>query len=109
MPQLEFQQFLPVSPEEAWDFFSTPINLNRITPPEMNFIIRSALPEKAYTGLIIVYTVSPFTGIPLTWVTEITHIREHYRHPCRQVAGQEKNLKIFSYREKALKMLFPSV
>lgn len=103
MPQLEFQMFLPVSREEAWEFFSTPLNLNRITPPEMNFIIRSALPEKAYPGLIIVYTVSPLAGIPLTWVTEITHIREpdffvdeqragpyriwHHEHHFRPVAG----------------------
>ena len=73
---LEFKLFLPISLEAAWDFFSTPVNLNKITPPEMNFIIRSKLPEKAYPGLIIVYTVSPLAGIPMKWVTEITHVSE---------------------------------
>jgi ligand-binding SRPBCC domain-containing protein len=76
MTTLEFKLFLPISLEKAWDFFSTPLNLSKITPPEMNFIIRSKLPEKAYPGLIIIYTVSPVAGIPVTWVTEITQVRE---------------------------------
>jgi ligand-binding SRPBCC domain-containing protein len=76
MPNLEFSQFLPIGIHEAWDFFSRPENLNKITPPEMNFVIRTKLPEKVYPGLIIVYTVSPLAGIPMRWVTEITHVHE---------------------------------
>lgn len=29
-----------------------------------------------YPGQIIAYTVSPLLGIPLYWMTEITHVRE---------------------------------
>jgi ligand-binding SRPBCC domain-containing protein len=71
---VEYQQFLPISPEEAWVFFSNPANLSKITPPAMNFVIRSRVPENIYPGLIIVYRVSPLAGIPMTWVTEITQV-----------------------------------
>jgi ligand-binding SRPBCC domain-containing protein len=87
MTTLEFKLFLPVSLEKAWDFFSTPLNLSKITPAEMNFIIRSELPEKAYPGLIIIYTVSPVAGIPVTWVTEITQVKEPFYFVDEQRSG----------------------
>jgi len=66
---------LPLSPEEAWNFFSTPRNLARITPPEMNFrIVTPDLPEETYAGQIILYTLTPIAGIRADWVTEITHV-----------------------------------
>ena len=68
---------LPITMEQAWDFFSSPQNLNEITPSDMTFDITSEIPEKMYEGLIIAYKVSPILNIPLTWVTEITHIKEH--------------------------------
>jgi ligand-binding SRPBCC domain-containing protein len=68
---------LPITMEQAWDFFSSPQNLNEITPSDMTFNITSEIPEKMYEGLIIAYKVSPILNIPLTWVTEITHIKEH--------------------------------
>ncbi|MBK6904264.1 MAG: SRPBCC family protein [Saprospirales bacterium] len=76
MHQLKRTQRLPIDLQTAWDFFSSPRNLSVITPPEMGFELRSELPEKMYPGLFITYTVRPLLGIPLTWVTEITHIRE---------------------------------
>jgi ligand-binding SRPBCC domain-containing protein len=87
MTFFEFNQFLPVSIEKAWEFFSTPVNLGRITPPEMNFIIRTALPDKVYPGLIIIYTVSPVAGIPVTWVTEITQLKEPFYFVDEQRSG----------------------
>ena len=62
---------------ETWDFFSDPRNLSRITPEKLNFRIISDLPDRIYPGAIIRYKVSPLLSIPLTWVTEITHVREH--------------------------------
>ena len=76
MRKLEFKQFLPVTIEQAWSFFSSPANLSKITPKSMNFIITSILPEKVYPGLIITYNVSPVFSIPMTWVTEITQVNE---------------------------------
>lgn len=75
---LEFSQKIPLSLKEAWDFFSSPLNLAKITPAEMAFTVTSALkPEqKMYAGMIITYKVSPMLGIKLNWMTEITHVEE---------------------------------
>ena len=63
---------LPVSLKEAWEFFSSPANLGKITPPEMNFrILNSTTGTKVAQGTHILYKVSPLLGIPLTWETEI--------------------------------------
>lgn len=67
---------LKMSMEESWDFFSNPNNLPLITPPSLNLNITSELPDKMYTGMIITYTVAPMFNIPMTWVTEITHVDE---------------------------------
>jgi ligand-binding SRPBCC domain-containing protein len=37
MHQFKAEQFLPITKEKAWDFFSSPKNLSVITPPEMDF------------------------------------------------------------------------
>ena len=78
--QLREKQKIPASAEEVWDFISTPANLSRITPEYMRFEITTPdMPEKMYPGMIIVYWVRPLLGIRMSWVTEITHIREgHY-------------------------------
>lgn len=70
-----FTQILPISLEKAWSFFSNPYNLSEITPPEMNFQVQRTLPEKIYEGMFIEYRVSPLAGIPMEWVTEITHVK----------------------------------
>lgn len=69
-------QVLPISMDLAWNFFSSPVNLNEITPADMTFRIISKLPDKMYPGLIIIYKVSPMFNIPMTWVTEITQVQE---------------------------------
>lgn len=74
--QLKTSQKLPISIDKAWDFFSNPANLSKITPEWLNFQVTSALPEKMYAGLIITYYVRPLFNIPQTWVTEITHVNE---------------------------------
>ena len=62
--------------ETAWSFFSDPKNLAKITPQELGFKITSETPESIYAGLFIEYTVTPLFGIPVTWLTEITHCRK---------------------------------
>ncbi|HMU83357.1 MAG TPA: SRPBCC family protein [Leptospiraceae bacterium] len=69
-------ELIPISQAEAWDFFSRPENLKTITPPGIGFDIQGNPPEKIYPGLMITYIVKPLFGIPLTWVTEISHVRE---------------------------------
>ncbi|MDP2236272.1 MAG: SRPBCC family protein [Bacteroidales bacterium] len=71
---LKSKVILKASIEEVWDFFSSPANLKKITPPAMGFNIITGGDGKMYPGQIISYKVKPFAGIPLTWVTEITHV-----------------------------------
>ena len=77
MIQLIQKQFLPVSLNEAWDFFVIPKNLNAVTPKKLDFKILSDAPEKMYEGLLIHYKIKPMINISMHWVTEITHIKEH--------------------------------
>jgi len=73
--QLNRAQQLYCDIHSAWDFFSSPHNLSRITPKEVGFVALSNLREAdIYKGMIIDYTVSPLLGIPLKWQTQITAV-----------------------------------
>lgn len=70
-------QLLKTDIDNAWDFFSSPKNLEKITPKSLGFnIISKHHGEKMYPGQIIEYTVKPVLGIPLYWMTEITHVED---------------------------------
>lgn len=84
------KQFLPIGINLAWEFFSSPKNLSKITPSYMDFQITSELPEEMYEGMIITYTVKPVAGIPVNWVTEISHIRKPYFFIDTQLSGPYK-------------------
>ena len=73
---LEVRQLINRPLDEAWEFFSSPGNLSKITPGHMGFQITSGTPAKMYPGQIITYRVSPFPGLKTNWVTEITHVVE---------------------------------
>ncbi|MEM7007555.1 MAG: SRPBCC family protein [Thermodesulfobacteriota bacterium] len=99
--------------KEAWEFFSNPNNLPLITPPSLNLKITSELPDKMYTGMIITYTVAPVMNIPMTWVTEITHVDEphffideqrfgpykfwHHQHKFTQIEGGVEATDLVNY------------
>ncbi len=72
--QYRAKQFLPITINEAWEFFSNPNNLPKITPPWLNFEVTTQPDSKMYAGMIITYLVHPLLNIPTTWVTEITHV-----------------------------------
>jgi ligand-binding SRPBCC domain-containing protein len=90
MKQLIFKHELPLSPQEAWFFFSNPCNLAEITPPSMNFRIRNSLPPAIYEGMIIEYGVSPMWNISMEWITEITHVNAPYYFVDEQRVGPYK-------------------
>ena len=112
---LTFLQDIPVSLDTAWDFFSSPLNLNKITPPDMRFVVTSDYTEetKMYAGMIITYKVSPLFGIPLNWMTEITHVKEkqyfvdeqrfgpyalwHHQHHFKEIKGGVQMTDILHY------------
>jgi len=100
---LERLQILPISVQEAWDFFSNPGNLVQITPPGMDFRITSPPTNNTYAGQIITYTVRPLLRVAVNWTTEITHVERphffvdeqrfgpyrfwHHQHRFREVQG----------------------
>jgi ligand-binding SRPBCC domain-containing protein len=90
MHTLKTTLFLPITVEEAWDFFSNPSNLKTITPSHMGFDILSDVPEKVYEGLIIKYKVKPLLGIPMKWMTEIAEVKEPSYFVDNQLSGPYK-------------------
>lgn len=91
MHQLYRKTTLPISLEQAWDFFSSPLNLKKITPPSMDFEITSRFEKGVmHPGMIICYKVTPFLGIRLNWMTEITHVEDHKFFVDEQKIGPYK-------------------
>lgn len=73
--ELYREQQLNCDLQTAWDFFSSPMNLPKITPKDMAFTVLSEQKtNKIFEGMIIDYTVSPLLGIPLKWKTRITSV-----------------------------------
>jgi ligand-binding SRPBCC domain-containing protein len=108
-------QNMPLTLQQAWDFFSKPANLKDITPANMGFIIRSRYHgEQMYPGQIIEYTVKPLLGIPFYWMTEIKHVAEgkyfideqrfgpyslwHHQHHFKQIPGGVEMTDIVHYK-----------
>ena len=114
MYRLQAVQELPISIEKAWDFYSNPKNLAVITPDNLGFQIRTDLPDRMYPGMMIVYTVKPLLGIPMTWVTEITQMRQnelfideqrigpyqmwHHQHIFEEIDGGVRMTDIVDYQ-----------
>jgi len=112
---LQHTQKIPVPINKAWDFISSPLNLQLITPPYMGFkVISPGLPEKMYPGMMIQYKVSPLLGIPLTWVSEISQVQEfeffvdeqrvgpyalwHHQHHLAEINGGVLMTDIVNYK-----------
>lgn len=108
-------QKLPIDLNTAWDFFCKPDNLKEMTPDYMGFeILSNSGSEKMYAGQIITYNVRPVLGIPLFWMTEITHVKDreyfvdeqrtgpyamwHHTHFFKAVEGGVEMTDIVHYR-----------
>lgn len=91
MHNYKTEQWLPISVEDAWKFFSTPKNLALITPPELGFKIQSKLNgDEIFDGMIIDYKVKPLIGIPVHWKTEICRVLKPRLFTDRQIKGPYK-------------------
>lgn len=77
---------LPLSREQVFEFFSDAANLERITPPELNFSIMTPLPIAMGKGRLIDYRLSLF-GVPFSWKTEITEWNPPDMFIDRQIEG----------------------
>ena len=112
---LTYTQRIPVSIDAAWNFFSAPANLARITPPEMFFTITGGSCEMSiFEGMLVTYTLYPFMMIPVRWETEIASVRKpfsfediqksgpyeywHHKHFFREIEGGVEMTDILEYR-----------
>ncbi len=112
---LKTVQLIPVDIDTAWEFFSNPANLQAITPKNLGFkILSKHHGDKMYPGQIIEYKVSPVLGIPMYWMTEITHVKDkqffvdeqrfgpyqlwHHQHHFKIVEGGVEMTDIVHYR-----------
>ena len=113
--ELKKVQVIPASIERVWEFFSAPENLKTITPQHLGFqILSEKYGDTMYAGELIEYTVKPLLGIPLYWMTEITHIEPlkyfideqrfgpysfwHHQHHFKQVDGGVEMTDIVHYK-----------
>ncbi|RWU10972.1 SRPBCC family protein [Pedobacter chitinilyticus] len=86
--ELYRETVLPISVVEAWDFFSNPSNLAKITPVEMEFkVVTKDLPEHIHNGLMIEYVVRPLAGIPLKWLSQISAVNAPFSFVDEQQKG----------------------
>lgn len=91
MYRFEAEQWLPISTEQAWSFFSSPMNLSIITPPHLDFRILTPLEGKEIVnGMLIDYKVKPLLGIPVRWQTEICRVEKPFIFVDRQIKGPYK-------------------
>ena len=90
MHSLAQEQWLPISREEAWKFFSSPRNLEKMTPPGMGFRIVDLPSGTLYEGEIIEYAVKALPGIWIPWVSEIKALREGESFVDDQISGPFK-------------------
>jgi len=112
---LTSEQILPLSLEQAWEFFTVPTNLDKITPGEMNFKITNNPPPKTYKGQIITYKIGILPGVKANWITEITHLEDkkffvdeqrfgpyamwHHEHHFQEIeTGKVKMTDIVNYK-----------
>ena len=102
---LKTEQAIPITLDEAWEFFSSPLNLAKITPADMSFVVTSdqTTSTKVYAGMIITYKIAPLLGIKMDWMTEITQVVDkqyfvdeqrfgpyalwHHQHHFKEIAG----------------------
>lgn len=69
---LNSEQELPITMDEAWEFFSTPKNLEKLTPKNLQFKILTCSHDKMVQGQIISYKIRLMPLVWMNWVTEIT-------------------------------------
>ena len=76
MHHLYRQQQLNCTLDEAWDFFSNPRNLEKLTPSSIGFDITHCKSEVMHVGQMIGYRIKIAPMIWVKWLTEITYVED---------------------------------
>ena len=77
---------MPAPLDETFAFFADAANLERLTPPWINFRIRTPRPIVMREGAVIDYRIGLY-GLPMPWRTRIDVWEPGVRFVDRQVAG----------------------
>lgn len=108
-------QKVPQPIEKVWGFFSAAKNLLQVTPPHLNLkVTNEVYGDAVYAGQVMTYTVKPLLGIPLGWMTEITHVAApnyfvddqrkgpyklwHHQHHFKSIEGGTEMTDLVHYR-----------
>jgi len=107
------EQLLPIGIEQAWEFFSSPHNLDAITPDDLGFKITSEDVGPMHEGQIITYKVKIAPLLWVDWVTEIKAIEDrrafvdeqrfgpyrfwHHRHSFQEIDGGVRMTDLVHY------------
>ena len=86
LQELRQKQWVPRPIDEVWSFFSTEKNLERITPPWLNFHVDRMSTPKIETSTEIVYSLK-IRGVPARWVTRIDEWAPPHRFVDIQLKG----------------------
>lgn len=85
--QLIREQFLPITIEKAWSFFSSPLNLPLITPDQLGLKLLDNVKPTMSLNDKIDYKVSPILGVKIKWKTEIILVEKPFRFVDKQIKG----------------------
>jgi ligand-binding SRPBCC domain-containing protein len=83
---LHREALVPASLQDTFAFFADAANLERLTPPWLNFTIRTAMPVVMGEGVVIDYQIGLY-GIPIPWRSVIEVWEPGVRFVDLQVVG----------------------
>ena len=87
--RLDAEMFVPLPIDEVFDVFSDAGQLERITPPWLNFSILTPRPIAMHKGALIDYKLR-LRYIPIRWRTEICVWEPPHRFVDQQLKGPYK-------------------
>lgn len=84
--RLERDQLIPMKRDKVFEFFSDAFNLERLTPPFLNFQILTPAPIDIQQNTLIDYRIRLF-GIPMRWRTRIERFEPDNAFVDNQIRG----------------------
>lgn len=84
--ELKSQVSLPLKRTDVFGVFADAANLEKLTPPFLQFQVKTPLPIEMKCGTLIDYRLR-LHGVPIRWRTEITEWEPPFRFQDSQIRG----------------------